>query len=680
MTIDDLLNRIQQYSREANTDLVKRAYNFAEKYHRGQKRASGAPYIEHPLRAAYCLAEMRLSSITVAAGLLHDVVEDTKASQEDVKKEFGEEIASLVEGVSKLGKLKYRGIQRQVENFRKLFLAVAKDIRVILIKLCDRLHNLETLQYLPEEKQKRIAKETLEIYAPLAYRLGMGELKGKLEDLSFPYVYPYEYQQLVNRVKDKFEKRKKYLKKIRPIIEKSLKKEGIQPIEIQARAKHYWSLYQKLKRYNNDLSKIYDLVAFRIIVKDIKDCYKTLGILHKLYTPLPGRIKDYIARPKPNGYRSLHTTVICEKNKIIEFQIRTNEMHKEAEFGIASHWYYSEQKGLKAYIKRKIIKAPEKSIRWIKQLKEWHELNKKLSPDKYLESLKIDFFGNRVFVLTPKGDPIDLPENACAVDFAYAIHTDIGNHCAAVKINGKIAPLSQPLKNGDIVEIIIDKKRKPAQDWLSFVKTRLARSQIRKFLKKEKVPETIPEEEKRTAAPLPVKPQNFPRKKSIKAKETHISLAGETGILMNLAKCCFPRPGDKIGAYITKNRGATIHRTDCENFKKLKKRWPHKIIKAVWTSDKEFFYTATIKIKAEDRVGLFRDISSRVSDLGINILEYRAKVNPSDNTASIVAKIRIPNLKTLKEALNQIKKVKGVIEAKRVQPKKYINTTHTPRH
>jgi len=663
MTIKEIISKIKEYNPRANINLVERAYNFAKEKHKGQKRASGVDYIEHPLNVAYCLAKMKLSCPTIAAGLLHDVVDDTNTSKEEIEKNFGKEIAFLVEGVGKLGKLKYRGIERQAENFRKLFLAMAKDIRVMIIKLCDRLHNVKTLQYLPKEKQKRIATETLEIYAPVAYRLGMGEMKGELEDLSFPYVYPKEYHQLLKRVQDKFEEREKYLKKITPAIKNSLKKEGINFVEVQSRAKHYYSLYQKLKRYNNDLDKIYDLVALRIIVKDIEDCYKTLGIVHKLYTPLPGRIKDYIARPKINGYRSLHTTVICEEGKIVEFQIRTPQMHQEAEFGIASHWYYSEQKGLKAYIKKKISRPPEKTLKWIRQLREWHELHKNLSSDRYLESLKIDFFGDRIFVLTPKGDVIDLPKGATSVDFAYRIHTDIGNHCAGAKINGKISSLSQPLKDGDIVEIIVDKNKTPSRDWLSFVKTRLARTHIKKFLKEE-LPHLSPQEKKTTLFPSPQ--IQIPRqRKTAKHRMFPVSVAGKTGILMRLAKCCLPQPGDQIGAYITKNRGATIHRINCENFKQLKEKWPHKIIEASWTEEKEISYTVTLQITAEDRMGLFRDISSAISNLGINILEYQAKTHSPTNSATIRTKIQIPNLKVLKKLLTELEKIKGVIEIKK---------------
>jgi len=573
--------------------LIQKAYEFAEKAHRNQKRASGKDFIIHPLETALCLKKIKLEPNTIAAGLLHDVPDDTEITNEEIKKEFGKEIAFLVEGVSKLGKIKYHGVERQAENFRKLFLAMAKDVRVILIKLCDRLHNLKTLNYLREDKAKRIALETIEIYAPLAYRLGMGEIKGRLEDAAFPIVYPNEYQQLVPRVKDKYEEREEYIKKIVPIVKKELKKEGIKFIEINSRAKHYYSLYQKLKRYNDDLDKIYDLVALRIIVKNVEECYRALGIIHEIWKPLPGRIKDYISQPKPNGYRSLHTTVFCSdssrincpnglKSKIIEIQVRTPQMHKEAEFGIAAHWYYSEQKGLKTYIKRLVSKPPESKLHWLKQLREWQEETKKFSPDRYLESLKIDFFGQRVFVFTPKGDIIDLPEKSCPVDFAYAVHTEVGNHCQEAKVNGKIARLNQELNSGDIVEIITNKKRTPSRDWLDFVKTNLARIRIKRWFN------PVGQKEKKITLPkilafIPIparKEKKFKKEKEL--KKATVSLAGEKGMLINMAKCCSPQPGDKIVGYITKNKGATIHKIDCINLKRTKEKWPQRIIKATW--------------------------------------------------------------------------------------------------
>lgn len=583
----DLLEKIKKYNPKANVGLVEKAYYFAEKAHRGQKRESGLDYIAHALKTAHYLADMRLSSVTIAAGLLHDVVDDTPTTSQDIKKEFGKEVAFLVEGVSKLGKIKYRGVERHVENLRKLLLATAKDIRVILIKFCDRIHNLETLNYVRPDKQKRIALESLEIYAPLAYRLGIGELKGRIEDLSFPYAYPQEYKQLTTRVREKYEERQKFLEKVKPLIIKKLRKENINPIEIHYRTKHYYSLWQKLQRYENDLDKIYDLVALRIIVKNIEECYRTLGIIHRLWKPLPGRIKDYIALPKPNGYQSLHTTVICVDGRIVEFQIRTQQMHKEAEFGIAAHWYYSEQKGIKAFIKKKISKTPEEEIDWIKQLKDWQRATKDFSPDRYLESLKIDFFRNRIFVFTPKGDVLNLPEGATPVDFAYAIHTDVGNHCQQAKINHKIARLDQPIKNGDLVEIITNKNKKPSRDWFRFIKANLTRSRIKKFFRLELEAWRAKEKKeiKKDLKTIKEDLTTITKTKPIVKRKIKIMVGGHKGISINLAKCCTPSFGEPIEAHITRNNGASIHKTDCENLKQAQKKWPQKIIEATWTEE-----------------------------------------------------------------------------------------------
>lgn len=482
ITIESVITEVTKKNRGADLGLLRRAYEFAERAHKGQKRASGDPYITHPVHTAYTLSKMNLDDATIAAALLHDVVDDTPVTIEEVEKEFGKEIAFLVSGVTKLGKIKYRGIERHVENLRKMFFAMAEDIRVVLIKLADRLHNMETLNYVPEEKQKRIALETIEIYAPLAMRLGIGSLRAKLDDLAFRYAYPEEYQWVVKNVKEKIQEREGYLKKVEPILKKELEKEGIPIIDINYRAKHYWSLYQKLLKRNMDFSQIHDLIAMRIIVESIQDCYAVLGAIHKNWKPLPGLIKDYIALPKPNGYKSIHTTVFCIDGRITEFQIRTRDMHEEAEYGIAAHWAYTE--GGKPDTG---VKATDPRFAWVGQLREWQEKMSDTTSDEFLESLRIDFFKDRIFVLTPKGDVIDLPEDATPIDFAYQIHSDIGNQATAARINGKIASLDSPLKNGDVIEILIQKNKKPSEKWVGFVKTNNARTKIKNSLKKERV-------------------------------------------------------------------------------------------------------------------------------------------------------------------------------------------------
>ncbi|OGY61091.1 MAG: hypothetical protein A3I33_01190 [Candidatus Colwellbacteria bacterium RIFCSPLOWO2_02_FULL_45_11] len=463
------------------SELIDRAYKFAERAHEGQKRRTGAPYFSHILATAEILAEWGMDEQTIAAGLLHDVVEDTDVTDNDLQKEFGKEISGLVNGVTKLGTVKYRGDKTQADNLRKLILAMAEDLRVILIKLADRLHNMNTLDPLPPEKQERIALETMEIYAPLAYRLGMQKLSGELQDLAFPYAYPDEYKWIVDNVKERYEAREAYLKKLKPIVEKALEDNGIEVLAMDFRAKRYASLYKKLLRSEMNLEKIHDLVAFRIIVKDIESCYGSLGVIHNLWPPLPGKIKDYIATPKPNGYRSLHTTVFGPDKKLVEFQIRTAEMHQEAENGIAASWAYEESKGTKTYKKRRAARANLKEAAWVEQLRSWQKGF--ADPEEFIDAFKIDFLMDSIFALTPKGAVVDLPAGATPVDFAYHIHSDIGNQCVGAKVNGKIVPLDHVLESSDVVEIITQKNKKPSQSWLDFVVTSSAKAHIRNALK-----------------------------------------------------------------------------------------------------------------------------------------------------------------------------------------------------
>lgn len=473
MTIEEIIKIVKKNNPRADTDAIRLAYDFAKQAHRGQKRLSGEEYIQHSLETAKILAKMKLSTPIIQAGLLHDVPEDTEKTLEDIENNFGPDIASMVGGITKLGKIKYRGIDRYIENLRKMFMAMASDVRVIFIKFADRLHNLQTLEALPPKKRYRIALESLEIYSPIAGRLGMGEMRGMLEDLAFKHVYPKEYQWVIGFIQKEHDAKVKYLEKIKKEIKKELDQAGIKIIDMHGRAKHIYSLYRKLLRYDRDINKIHDIIALRIIVKDLADCYAILGIIHSKWPPLKGRIKDYIAQPKPNGYRSLHTTVFCEGGEIIEFQIRTMEMHNEAEYGIAAHWHHEEE------IRGQV--AEEKQLHWVKDLARIQkEIQGRSEYIKNLEDLKIDVFQTRIFVLTPKGDVIDLPDNSTPVDFAYAIHTEIGHKCVGAKVNEEMAPLNRKLQSGDVVEIIVDKKRKgPNPDWLKFVKTASAKAKIK---------------------------------------------------------------------------------------------------------------------------------------------------------------------------------------------------------
>ncbi|MCL5794826.1 MAG: RelA/SpoT family protein [Patescibacteria group bacterium] len=492
----DLLKKTGNYLNKADQDLITKAYYFAKDAHKGEKRGTGEEYINHPLHSAYLLAINNFDAQTIAAALLHDVAENNPHKIKSLKAEFGPEIFEIIDGVTKLGKIKIKkswffplnllqnrrqkqlGYERHIESLRKMLLAMAKDLRVVMIKFADRIHNMQTLKGVRPEKRERIARETLEIYAPLAYRLGMGKVKGELEDLAFPYAYPKEYQKVKNIVGHKYEEKEEYLKKVIEVLENKIHKVGIKA-KIHGRRKHLYSLYKKLKKYDFDITKIYDLVAVRIIVNNLEDCYKVLGIIHQTWKPLIGRIKDYIAVPKPNGYQSLHTTVFAIDGEIVEIQVRTKEMHDKAENGIAAHWHYKDIRQKPA----NMAKIAKDQLVWLKELEKWQQ-NIKDSKE-FSQILKIDFFKDRIFVFTPQGDVHDLPLGATPVDFAYAIHSDVGNTCVGAKLNGKMIKLDQPLKNGDIVDIITKKESEPKRDWLKFVKTSRARGRIKSYLTKK---------------------------------------------------------------------------------------------------------------------------------------------------------------------------------------------------
>ncbi len=469
--------------------IIAKAYAFAEKAHTGHKRESGEPYFNHIRATAEVLVAWHLDEATIAAGLLHDVVEDTGVPLEEITKNFGEEIAFLVDGVTKLGHIKYRGAQTKIENLRKMILAISQDLRVVFIKLADRLHNMKTLAHLPPAKQKRIAEETSEIYAPLAYRLGMQFLSGELQDLAFPYLYPKENKWLKDTVADEYDARRKYLQKLEPLLKRELQKQDLKPLAIDFRAKRYSSLYHKLLRHAMDMGKVYDVVAMRIIMETVSDCYAALGIIHQLWPPLPGRIKDYIAMPKPNGYQSLHTTIIGPNERIVEVQIRTQKMHEENENGIAAHWMYEQKKTAKKESGEPHQKIKDE-VKWVEQLRNWVTATLgrgkvDAASDEFIKSMKIDFFKDRIYVITPQGDVIDLPAGATPVDFAYQIHTDVGNACVGAKVNDHIVPLNHKLQSGNMVQILTQKNKHPSEDWLTFVKTAMARDHIKLALRQK---------------------------------------------------------------------------------------------------------------------------------------------------------------------------------------------------
>ncbi len=460
---------------KAEIDLISRAFYFSQSAHEGQKRASGEPYFNHVVATAKNLARYEMDATTIAAGLMHDVVEDTQVKETELEKNFGKEIATLVEGVTKLGKLKYHGEERHVESLRKFFMASAKDVRIVMIKLADRLHNLETLEFVKPEKRERIALESIEVYAPLANRLGIGKLRGEIEDAAFPFAYPKEYEQVTQILKEKAHINQSYLEKIDRQLEKELTSNRVRVEKIDFRIKHKFSLWKKLKKYDFDLDRIYDLVALRVIVSNVADCYRVLGVIHQMWRPLPGRIKDYIALPKLNGYQSIHTTIFTGEGSIAEIQIRTKEMHAQAEYGVASHVVYKQQ--------MEKSKSPnDPKFKWMNQFKALGNAETQ-DPSQYLQSLKLDTFSDRIFVFTPKGDVIDLPEGSSAIDFAYSIHSDVGDHLSQVKINGKIEKIYATLKSGDIVNVISSKNAAPSSKWLDFTKSTMAKKHINSYLK-----------------------------------------------------------------------------------------------------------------------------------------------------------------------------------------------------
>ena len=724
-TIEDIISLVKQKKRFADTKLIMKAYNYAKEKHGDQLRKSGEPYIIHPLQVAYILADLGLDEATICAALLHDVVEDTDTTHEDLVRDFGEEIAEMVAGVTKLGELKYpiSTEERQVENYRKMFLAMGKDIRVIIIKLADRLHNLRTLKYLRRDRQIANAKETMELYAPLANRLGIYSLKWELEDLAFKYLYPEDYRELVEGINKKRDERLKFIEKIMDDIRVQLKKQKIDA-EVTGRAKHLYSIYRKMKRDNKTLDQIYDLFALRILVNSVKDCYAALGVVHEMYSPMPGRFKDYIAVPKPNMYQSIHTTLLGEKGTPFEVQIRTWEMHRVAEYGIAAHWAYKEanygsKKG------QKVVSAKNDKLDWLRETLEWQKDMK--DPQEFLNTLKTELFEDEVYVFTPKGKILVLPRDATPIDFAYSIHEEVGNHMIGCKINSKMMPIITKLQNGDIVEILTsDSQKGPSRDWLKFIKTTKAKSKIQSWFKKaqrteniEKGKELIDKEIKRlgfthedlfkqeyvNAALDRYKFKNLDdmyasvgfgaisqvkiisrmleeyrknhkednieekieeltsKRKNIRPSSSGVIVKGIDNCLVKLSKCCNPVPGDDIIGYITKGRGVSVHRTDCVNVKDLLKD-EDRIIDVYWYTEKAAAYNVDISIFANDRTGLLADIIQVLNDLKTKLMALNSKAT-KEHIATIEITIEVENVEELNKVLRELRKVDSVYEVTR---------------
>ncbi|NMA62918.1 MAG: bifunctional (p)ppGpp synthetase/guanosine-3',5'-bis(diphosphate) 3'-pyrophosphohydrolase [Syntrophomonadaceae bacterium] len=719
MNLEQIVKRIQKHHSAGDVALLRRAYAFAEAAHDGQNRISGEPYISHPLEVALILSELDLDVATLVAALLHDVVEDTQVELEVITSEFGEEVALIIDGVTKLSRLEFKSKEEaQAENLRKMFLAMAKDIRVLLIKLADRLHNMRTLVYHSEEKQREIAQETLEIFVPLAHRLGIFRFKWELEDLSFLYLEPGTYHELARRLKVKRKEREEYVHQLIERIEQELEKAGLQA-DIAGRPKNLYSIYTKMLKQGKDLDEIYDKIAIRVIVDSVRNCYGALGIIHTLWKPLPGRFKDYIAMPKPNMYQSLHTTLIGLGGEPFEVQIRTCEMHRTAEYGIAAHWRYKEGKPGD--------KNLDEKLSWLRQILEWQQEVK--DTREFMESLRIDLFADTVFVFTPKGDVIELPRGACPVDFAYRVHTEVGHHCVGATVNGRLVPLDCQLANGDIVRVMTSKQSTgPSRDWLNFVKTSQSKARIRHWFRKEKREENVIrgrdllEQElnnynldareflkEETLLKIGKKfslskaddlfaalgdgslttnqvigklTEDFfrqkrldellsrnVRKKSTTAKRgAGVTIKGIQDLEARFAHCCNPLPGDKIIGYITRGRGVSVHRRDCPNVQAHRQNDTdrERLIEVEWDDDNQGVYTAEVEVVAIDRPRLTMDVMAVVAEAKIPINSIFSRAVRKTKLATIKLKVEIKDPEHLQAIMQRISQIRDVMEVRRV--------------
>jgi GTP pyrophosphokinase len=704
-----LYERLTPDSDRLDLGLIARAYEFSQVAHAGQKRHSGEDYVTHCLEVAEILADLHLDSVTIASGLIHDVVEDTSATLEDVRDAFGEEVARVVDGLTKIAKVQFRtNTEQQVENYRKLLLSMAQDARVILIKLADRLHNMQTLEHLREEKRRRIAMETREIYAPLAHRLGVATIKWELEDLCFKFLEPEAYKVLVNNVAEKRKEREDLVERLRKPLERDLLDAGI-TCEVTGRPKHLWSIYRKMEKRSRPYDEIYDLMAIRVIVDTVTDCYHALGIIHNRWTPLQERFHDYIATPKSNLYRSLHTTIFGPGGRLYEIQIRTREMHRTAEYGIAAHWKYKEDaKGGGNEV--------DETLTWFRQVLEWQQETKE--PEEFMEFLRIDLFQDEIFVFTPQGDVKQLPKGASPIDFAFAVHTEVGLRCAGAKVNGRISPLSKELRNGDTVVILTDPKQRPSRDWLAFVKTARARNKIRQWIKQEEFDSSVRlgrefiEREVRKArrgrvsderfqvaakalefpdidhlfaalgrgdvgpslvfkelwpdAPEPEvtrPPSAFERLVSrVRGKTPGVRIQGMENLMVRYSQCCQPVPGDDVIGYITRGRGVSIHRVDCPNVLNLADH-PERRVEIEWEAEAGERFFVRLEMEGTDRRGLVADIANMVTQTNTNIKSVNIQAEELGMRGEFV--VEVENLDHLKRVVNAVRRVKGVISVER---------------
>jgi guanosine-3',5'-bis(diphosphate) 3'-pyrophosphohydrolase len=712
--LNDILDKVSAYNPSADLDLIRKAYVFSAKVHQGQIRLSGEPYLIHPMEVTAILADLKLDVPSVITGLLHDTVEDTLTTPEEIESIFGSEVANLVDGVTKIGKINFRTKEEsQAENFRKMLLAMSDDIRVILIKLADRLHNMRTLQYQPEAKQRSIAKETLDIYAPISNRLGISWVKSELEDLSFRYLEQQIYYDLASKVTKKKQERESDVEQVKDIILGKLAEHGLKG-DVSGRSKHLYSIFRKMESRNVDIDQIYDLIAIRVLVEDIRECYEVLGIIHSTWKPVPGRFKDYIAMPKGNMYQSLHTTVIGPFAERMEVQIRTMEMHRVAEAGIAAHWKYKEGKG---YDEKEV-----KRFAWLRQLLEWqHELQ---DSREFMDTVKVELFPEEVYVFTPKGDVKSLPRGATPIDFAYGVHTDVGHRCVGAKVNGKLVPLKYELKNGDIIEVITSPHHTPSKDWLKIVKSSRARNKIRAWIKTEERKRSISlgreivEKEfrryslnygkllkageiKRVAAEFgfvgdedlmasvgygklscnqllgkllpPEKIEERQERKEsrvgriieklTKKSSSAIQISGVEDVLVRFGKCCNPVPGDDITGFITRGRGVTIHTSDCAIALECD---PERRVDVAWNRTRKVALPVKIRVSCHDQKGILANISQAIANCEANIAS--ASINSTVDKRGInLFEVEITDLDHLNRVINNIMKVSGVTKVERLK-------------
>ena len=713
----ELLARVRELTPHVDLDLIRRAYLFAREAHADQTRASGEPYISHSVAVAMILAELRLDAVTIAAALLHDVPEDTTHTIEEIRSKFGSEVAGLVDGVTKLGRIEWKSREeRQAENLRKMFLAMANDIRIILIKLADRVHNMRTIEYLPEWKQKRTAAETLEIYAPLTERLGIGSIKRELEDRAFAVLEPEASREISGQIERSRQDQEALLARVVETLYHEFNRAGIRIDRghITGRPKHVYSIYQKMQRpkyQGQGVGRIYDRLAIRVVVNDVRECYETLGVAHALWKPIPGEVDDYIANPKTSGYQSLHTAVICE-GQPLEIQIRTAQMHHAAEHGIAAHWRYKEGG-------RKSDPGFEQKLSWLRQLLEWHQELR--DPREFVHSVKLDLFQNEVFVFTPRGDVIDLPAGATPIDFAFRIHTDVGYHTVGAKVNGRLVPLSHRLQSGDIVEVSTNKNSAgPSRDWLAFAQTSNARTKIRQWFKRERRDENIlrgrellekelrrtgsvaaamkadrlreaavlvglPDEDELLAAlgngdvsllqivqslrgqpAAEEAPPAAPAATAPPSTARGVRVRGVDNVLMRFGRCCSPLPGDRVLGYITRGRGVSIHRADCPNIQFLRTQ-PERLVEVEWEASPDGTYHVEIEVEALDRVGLLKDILGAVTETKTNVVSVNARVR-KDKVGIVNIVVDIRNVTQLTAVMQRIGVVPEVYSVERVVP------------